>query len=462
MGTTEKLISYIVSTDFSALPEAAVQTAKMAILDCLGCILSGSAEPASRLLTEAVKDWGGHPQAAVIGAGFRTAAPWAALANGTAGHAQDYDDGHITFQGHPSVTLVPAALAVAELQNSSGADLITAYILGLELGGRMGTGITGTHYERGWHATSTLGTLGAAVAAARILKLDQDSTQQAVGLAASLASGLRGNFGTMTKPFHAGSAARNGVTAAMLVQRGFTADPNIIEGLMGFCQVVCGEGEYDLDKMVQEMGHTYQILDPGMGFKRYPCCASTFQALDATLRLVEKHDLAPENVESVDCAVSYIVPKVLIHHRPTIPMEAMFSMEYCVAVALLDRQVGLAQFLSERITEEKVQELLTRVQMRVHPELRDRKHREDGRQFAVVTIRLGDGQVLSQRIDARMGSPRDPNPMSQAELLSKYRELAQRALPAEQVEKSIDLLEQLETLGNVKELVAVILPESVG
>jgi len=457
VGVTEELVSFVVSTDFTAIPKAAIKAAKMAILDCLGCILAGSVEPVGHLLRGAIEEWGGQPQAGVIGAGFRTSAPWAALANGTTGHALDYDDVHWGYIGHPSVTLLPPALAMAELQGSSGADLITAYVLGLEIAGRIGSGITRAHYERGWHATSTLGNLGAAVAAAKVLQLDQERMQRAVGLAASLASGLRENFGTMTKPFHAGSAAQNGVIAAMLAQKGFTADPNIIEGPLGFCQVLCGEGEYEPDKMVQGMGRSFQILDPGIDLKRYPCCASTHQALDAILSLVEEHDIAAENVESVDCTVPYLVPQILIHHRPMTPLQAKFSMEYCLAVALLDRCVGLAQFMPERIMEEKAQQLLTRVQMRAHPERCKYQTPKSEKDFAVVTIRLRDGQQFCRQSNTRWGDA--GHQMSQRELLDKYRECAQRALPVERVEQSLNLLECLESLSSIKELVDVILPE---
>jgi 2-methylcitrate dehydratase PrpD len=390
----------------------------------------------------------------VIGADFRISAPLAALANGTMGHALDYDDVHWNLIWHPSVALLPSALAMAELQGGSGADLITAYVLGLELACRIGSGITKAHYERGWHTTSTLGSLGAAVAAAKMLKLDQGSAQQALGLAASLAGGLRQNFGTMTKPFHAGNAARNGVIAATLAHRGFTADPDIIESPLGFCRVFCGEGEYELDKMVQDLGHTFQILDPGITLKPYPSCAGTHQALDAILSLVEKHDIVAEAVDSVNCAVSYLIPQMLIHHRPASPLQAKFSMEYCLAVALIDRRVGVDQFLPERIREEGVQQLLRRVHMRVHPELSSREKLKSGEEFAKVTIRLRDGCEFSRRINIRRGDPR--NPLSKEELLGKYRECAARALPAERVERSIDQLARLETLTSIKELVDVL------
>ena len=232
-----------------------------------------------------VREQGGSTEASVFGHGFGAPAGEAALVNGTSAHALDFDDVNMSMRGHPSVPLLPAVLALGEKIGSSGRELIDAFVLGFEVECKLGRVIGAAHYALGWHATSTLGTLGAAAACARLLRLDMERTQIALGIAASLASGVRQNFGTMTKPLHAGWAARNGVIAATLADRGFTADSAAIEGESGLLHAASGGARLN-SRALASLGDPWEIVSPGIGVKLYPCCYATHRAIDAALEIV--------------------------------------------------------------------------------------------------------------------------------------------------------------------------------
>jgi 2-methylcitrate dehydratase PrpD len=444
MGATEQIAKFVVETSFDSIPGEAVKRAKDAIMDGLGVTLAGTVEPASKIIADFVREMGSVPQAAVIGFGFRSSAPQAALANGTMAHALDYDDVLSLMTGHPTVPVLPVVLALGEVQHSSGKDVLGAYILGVEVEARLGAGIGRRHYAVGWHSTATLGTLGAAAAAAKMMGLNVAETRVALGIAASEAGGLRQNFGTMTKPLHAGNAARNGIMAAMLAQKGFTADESILESPFGFCAVLGGEGEYDLEQMTESPGKPFAIVEPGLDMKPYPCCRFTHRCIDAMLYIVEEHHPAAEEVVEVECQTGPATAQILIHHQPKTPLEGKFSMEYCMARALIDGEMKIAQFDKEKVLEPRVQELLQKVKY-VHPE------REEGQRAPeVVTVRLGDGVQYSHEVLFAKGSPEQP--MSAEELMDKYRDCALTVLPAEAVERSIEMVAHLDELKDITEL----------
>src|SRR5438067_6767459 len=265
-GATARLAEYVAALRFEALPADAVHRAKRAILDTVGVTLAARPDETSRRIVEFVERIGGTPAATVLGQGLRTSAPNAALANGTMAHALDWDDTNVALNGHPSVVALPSALALCEEAGRSGRHLIAAYVAGFETAARVGRALGVGHYERGWHATGTAGALGAAAAAARALDLDTARTRTAFGIGASQGCGLRQNFGTMTKPFHAGNAARAGTVAAMLAQQGFTADPGILEGRFGLLDVV-GVEDRDAERGLKGLGVRLQILDTGVDVK---------------------------------------------------------------------------------------------------------------------------------------------------------------------------------------------------
>ncbi len=450
MDTTRRIADFVVGTGYEAIPPEALRFAKGAILDCLGVALAGSLEPSARMVTEYVGEMGGRAEAGVIASGFNTPAPQAALANGTMAHALDYDDVAMSWIGHPSVVLLPTALALAERGRLSGRDVLEGYILGFEVGAKLGAAVGFPHYDWGWHATATLGTMAAAATAAKMLRLNSHQAAMALGIAASLAGGTRQNFGTMTKPFHAGSAARNGTVAALLAEKGFTADEAILESPMGFLRLFSGSGEPEQAKASQDLGDPFDILSLGVSMKPYPCCRLTHRCIDAMLHLIREYRLTADDVEGVKCRTAETAPQVLIHPRPRTALEGKFSMQYCMAIALLDGKVGLRQFTDERVLDPKAQELLRRVEF-VHPQ------GESGEALRIpeaVIVKLRDGRELSHEVAVPKGDPQ--NPMTEEELAAKYRDCASLVLSAEDTERSLDMVSHLEGLEDIAPLVHLV------
>lgn len=451
MTITETVSDFVVGTSYDDIPQEAVTAAKRAILDCLGCAVAGIPEPGSEIVRGYIADLGGRPEATVVGGGFKASAPETALANGTMAHALDYDDVAVSWVGHPSVAILPAILALGERERLSGRKALEGYVLGFEVGAKLGAAIGFGHYMWGWHATVTLGTMAAAAASARMLGLDAHEVRMALGLAASLAGGTRQNFGTMAKPFHAGSAARNGVVSALLAARGFTADEDILGGAMGFLKLFSGGAEYDPARVTAGLGQPFDLVSPGVSMKPYPCCRLTHRCIDAMLHIIDEHHPRAEDVESVVCLTSEANPQVLIHSRPRAALEGKFSMQYCMAIALIDGMVGLQQFTDEKVLDPRAQGLLSRVAF-AHPqglsgaEILGTPER--------VTVRLRDGTELSHEVLVAKGDP--PNPMSDEEVAAKYRDCASSYLSTGDVQRSLELVSSLEEVEDVAVLMGLL------
>ena len=456
MEITRRLAEFIVDTDTGSISQAAFSAARDAFTDCLGVTLAGSQEEAGRIMASFLRKLGGEPHAAVIGWGFRTSPLEAALANGTAAHALDYDDVSPGIRGHPSVVLLPPVLALAEETRAPGRELLAAYIIGFEVASRVGNAMSADYSDDlGWHPTAPLGSLGAAAASARLLKLDRMQTVMALGLAASQASGLRQNFGTMTKPFHAGNAARSGVVAALLAREGFTAAEDIIEGRFGFCHAFSGGRGYDPGRAVEELGDPFQVVSPGVGLKRYPCCGSAHGALDAMLHLIRENDISPEKVSRIECSVPFDPPRSLIHYRPRTGLEGKFSMHYCMAAALLDGKIGLKSFTTPAVLRPEAQRLMEKVEMYRHPGDEGKPSWESP--YYLVRVRLDDGREYQHRIDDARGDAQRQRSMTQDELAAKYRDCAALVLEESAMERSLELLGGLEELEDIAELVNIVM-----
>ena len=323
MNTTSMLAEFVAKSRHDDCPEAALEAGRRAILDCLGVMLAGSAEPAARILQQVALAEGGLPLATVVGTGRRTGAVWAALCNGTAAHALDFDDTNFALMGHPSAPVLAAALAAGELATADGRAVLHAFLLGFEVETTLAEVINPAHYEHGWHATCTLGTLGAAAAAARLLGLDAGQTRHALAVAASQSSGLKENFGTMTKPFHAGHAARSGVLSALMAREGWTASEHAIEGPQGFFAVL-GAGKRAMEPL-GTLGAPWKITTTGVAVKPYPSCACTHSIIDGALELHRVQGVRAEDVEELTVGVCAGVPRILIHSRPRTGLEAKWS-----------------------------------------------------------------------------------------------------------------------------------------
>jgi 2-methylcitrate dehydratase PrpD len=451
MRATSAIAEFIAKSCWEDCPAEAVDAARRAILDCLGVMLAGSVEPAARIVTDIARSEGGAPLATVVGTPLRTGAVWAALANGTAAHALDFDDTNFAMMGHPTAPVLSAALGAGELALADGRALVHAFLLGFEVETTLAEVLNPAHYEKGFHATGTLGTMGAAAAAARLLGLDATQIRTALAIAASQASGLKENFGTMTKPFHAGHAARSGVLSALLAREGFTASEQALEGPQGYFAVL-GAGKRE-ERALETLGAPWKILKTGVAVKPYPSCACTHSIIDSTLELRRTHAIAPEQVEHVTVGVGASVPRILIHSNPRSGLEAKFSGEFSAAAALCDGRVGIATFRDDKTDDPAIKALMKRVRVVVDPEI---PGEGDQHVWTRVTLRLRDGREVSVAPRPVPGHP--GSPLSLDQLREKFRDCARIVLPEDRVESVRQMVEDLDGCPDLRSLTAVLTP----
>jgi 2-methylcitrate dehydratase PrpD len=454
---TEEITKFIAEISYEQLPAGVIDASKRAILDCLGVTLAGGEESSGKILSQFVKG-AGKPEAGVIGGGFKTSVEQAAWVNGTKAHALDYDDYFVPDDltpYHPTVAILPAVLAVGEKYHLPGKDALLAYVTGFEVEARIALACIKQQYDLGWHTTSTVGSIGAAAAIAKMLKLDKEKTKIALGIAASLSGGLRKNFGTMTKPLHAGNAARNGVVAAILAQSGFTADRDILDSPLSFCEVLGGKAENEMTRLNQKVRTKFYIVSPGIAFKPYPSCAYTHWAIGALLDLKKEAMIEPNNIVEVECLTSSGLPQLLIHHRPKTALEGKFSLEFCVAIALIDGEASLKQFTDEKVKDSVVRQLMEKVKYVHPPEMGSGLVDLRGE----VVVRLQNGKVYSRRVDVAKGDPK--NPLSWEELSNKYRDCVRLSLSTKDTSRTLDLITHLDSVNDLAVLMDILTFKSI-
>ena len=321
--------------------------------------------------------------------------------------------------------------------------------VGFEIEARLGRVMNPRHYQRGWHCTSTLGAIGSAAAVSRLLGLDARTTGHAIAIAASEASGLKENFGTMVKPLHAGLAARDGVLAALLARSGVTASERALDGPQGFLRAMDSERN-DLEREAADLGTRWEIVDTGITVKLYPSCAATHPPLDVILSLRRLEGFTADIVERVEIDVDAITPTVLIYDRPTSGLEAKFSLPYCAAAAVVDGHVGIDTFDTARLRDSRLTSFLPRVKMNVDERLGvDRPALTQAR----VRIYLDDGRVLAEAADGARGYPE--RPASDVELSEKFLSCATRTIPQSAADGALRLLRQFDQLEDVRTLTAL-------
>ena len=405
---TEALARFAVETPASNIPDAAYEKAAKAIVDTVGCILAGSVADVSEPLLRYLGQTEAEGSCPVLATGKTAPAEVAAMINGTFGHALDFDDVLSMMPAHPSTVVLPALFACMP-RKTTGQTFLEAYILGVEAGAKIGLGIGNGHYRRGWHATGSLAVFSAVSALARLLGLEVATTCQAFGIAASMASGLRCNFGTMTKPLHAGWASRNAVAAVRLASSGFSAAPDAMEAGAGFFATY-GTDQSDMARCVQALGKPYVFLDPGLALKKYPCCYALHRPIDALLQLRRSLALTPENTESIFCRVAPGALRPLPYSAPETGLEGKFSMEYTLAVGVLDGRFDLAAYSDEGVARAEIAALLPRMGKQEDPcclgDESDPGARSSGTiGFVEVTARRRDGADETVRVDKPVGSP---------------------------------------------------------
>ena len=447
MTIAAELAKRIVAMRYEDLPAEAVRWAKISFIDTIGCAFAGIDEPCAQIARRVLTAGRSGGDSLVWGTTLRTAALDAAAINGTTSHALDYDDCNNALAGHPSAVLLPAALALGEQLGASGREVVLAYVTGFETQGKVAHAVHLHHYEKGWHPTATLGIFGAAAASAKLLGLDAAQTATALAIAASLSSGIKANFGTMTKPLHAGECTRNGLYAALLAREGFTACPEVFEHKHGFFEVFNGAGNYDAAKTLAGWASPLEILSPGVGLKQYPCCGSTHSAIDAMLILRERHKLTPDKVAKIE---SITHDRALAHTDRADPrsvLDAKFSVQYCVARALMHGDVAFEHFVGEAYADPEVQKLLKRIVARPHDYQPKGMYEHFEGEVVVTTT---DGQRYSARVEQPLRGPQNSAPPDR--LQQKFNDCAARALVPTAIGRVYDVLDRFETLADVREL----------
>ena len=447
--TTEALASWIATVPRDRTARAAAP-AMAGMRDAIGCILAGAGEETPRRVAAAATRWGAGA-ARIIGDGRALPSPWAALVNGTAAHVLDYDDTFGPLSGHATAVLVPAILALGEERSAGGPALLDALVVGLEVLAAIGRGVNPQHYALGWHATSTIGAIGAAAACARLLCLDARATQDALSLAVSMATGTRMQLGAMAKSVHAGLAAKAGILAATLAAEGVAGAAEALEGPWRFAEMFAGQPAPEGAMAPPAPDAPLAIEAEGLAFKAYPTCAATHLSLDALLALRPR--FAAEQVAAIETDLPLVLSRNLMHPDPCTGMQARFSMQYCLAVAAAHGSVGPADFEGAALSRETVRRLMPRISMRGLPEA-------DGGPppQTTVRVRLTDGQVLQETRSIRRGSP--GNPMSEAEQLTKFRDCAARILSPARVTAAEAAIAGLATGGSARDLVALLVPDA--
>ena len=420
MGFTEQLARWVAQAP-REWDAAAIDAAQRAITDTVACMIAGAGDEAVARVREGFGTWGGNGAASGVGRAGGLDAPWAAMLNGTAAHALDYDDVLDPAASHVSAVMVACLLALGEECDASGAELIDAYIVGVEAQECLAEAVNMIHYTRGWHTTLTLGAPSAAAACARLLRLDAGRTRNAISLATSMAGGFKRQFGTNAKPFHAGLAAKNGILAARMAAAGLTADGAVFEGERGFLDLMVGPGAAGFDTVLRRLQGVPAVVKPGLWLKRYPCCASTHRPVDGFLSLVREHGLRPSDIERVETVVSDAAVGNLMYAAPANEMQARFSMPYCIAAAALDGELVLGTFRADAIGRPEIQPLLSRVVMLPDPE-QPADMPSTVKSWSTTTILTNDGRRFSRKVVDPKGYP--DNPLAEEELARKFADCA--------------------------------------
>ncbi len=435
-GLTAQLIGRALAVRYADLPPDVRRVARDCLTDWLACTYAGLSEPASQLVAEAAADEGGHPRATFIGLGTRGSLAQAALVNGTTSHALDYDDVNLSVPGHMSVAIFPALLALAEDQGATGADLLAAYVAGHETACRIGKLVEPAHYANGFHATATIGSLGAAVACAHLLHLSQEQTCHAVGVAATQAAGLKAMFGTMAKPLHAGLAAQAGLRGALLARKGFTSRADALECTQGFA-AVHGTDFHVADALAEPAGGYHLLANL---FKFHAACYSTHSTIEALAELRRAHALTPAAVQSVlvvageGCSICNI-------QSPGTALEAKFSLRATAAFALLDRDTSGLDVWAEATAPEVVA-LRDRVTVRLVPGM--------SLSESEVTVRLPGG--AEHRLHFDSGIPMADKTAQSVKVEKKFRALTAPILGDARASEMLNLLRAFEELPDCQVL----------
>lgn len=443
-----KLGGFISRLRYEEIPVRTLEIAKTAIMDTLGVSVAGGTEESARVMGRMALEEHARQESTVYGQRFKSSALQAALVNGTAAHAHDFDHSFVRG-GQPTSPIIPAIFALAEALGSSGRQILEAYVAGVEVVARLVFAVTGAG-GGGWHANGTLGIFGASAGCAKLLGLKASEIETALAIAASMGSGVTANFGTMTKPLHVGLAARNGVLSARLAKSGFTANSQVLEARNGFFDSYYQTGKPDI-LVFDDLATRYALEQYGVRFKPYPCGGLTHTAIYATIHLRDEHKITPGSVDHIDVAVPADTAEPLVYRVPKTRLEGKFSMPYLIARALTDGNVTLDTFTDEAVRNEDVRQLLQRVDMTVDSRLQAGL---DGRRPASVSIRLKSGQTLVATEKFPKGSPQVP--MTSEELVAKFRACARGVISDTSRDRALRYIGTLETMRSIRPLTTLL------
>ncbi|HEX5320775.1 MAG TPA: MmgE/PrpD family protein [Stellaceae bacterium] len=414
MPLTRELGAFAAGLRFAQLPAEAIEIARTGFIDTIATMIAGSRDDAPQLLKKALNPPPG--EATLYFVGETAPAPEAAWINGTAAHALDYDD--VAVRGHPSTVLVPAILAEGEALGSTGDGMIAAYVAGYEAWAEVANRDPGHHHRKGWHPTGIFGAIAAAAACANLRGLDAGRATMALALAASQSAGLMANFGTMTKPFHAGRAAHSGLVSARMAEAGFTAAADAIEHPQGFLSAVSPDGLCDRESPAAGLGRDWHIVRNRLSIKKYPACYGLHRTLDGMLDLLDKRPLPPDRIARITASISKTRSLILRNHRPQTGLEGKFSMEFAMAAAVIARRASLAEFTDGFVQRPDVQALMQKVEIETHenydPEV------PGAAVFDQVRVELVDGERL-ESAEVRRARGAAELPLSEGELFDKFR-----------------------------------------
>jgi 2-methylcitrate dehydratase PrpD len=436
---TQKLADFVVSTDTNVLPEWSIHEAKRTLINMLAISLSASRAEGARILLDWVRDEAAAERASVIGADVKTSPGIAALANGFLCHLQDYDDTHFPTILHPTAPVWPAVLALSERFELSGRETLAAFVLGAEVACRVAISVHPWHYDQGWHITGTAGVFGAAAGAGRVRGLDTHQRTNAMGVAGTLAAGVREVFGTHGKPLHAGHAAETGLRAATWAQHGFTGGADIIGGRRGFWAVASPDGHSE-DALLGEFGERWELKNNGL--KPFANGIVSHPIQQGVIELRNEHALKPEQIDTIKARVHPLVVELMNRADPRVGLEGKFSFQHCAAAALVDGAGHDAQFTDEKVRDPVIAGVRSKVSASVDNDIMEDE--------VYLEVQLVDGTTLEKHVVHATGSP--TNPMTDEALEEKYRALAGEALPSLQVDELLAAVWELDGASDVQVL----------
>jgi 2-methylcitrate dehydratase PrpD len=449
---TQQLAEFVINTRESDVPADVINGARDALVDTLGCALAGSLDEGSEIAQRWVRETGARAQATVVGTPLATSPAEAAFANGLAAHALDFDDSLTTLRGHPTAPMLGAGLAVGEAASASGKAVLAALAIGLEVGGKIGPALGAGHYMKGWHSTATVGVFSATAVAARLWGLSVEQLQTAWGIVASEASGLIRNFGTMTKPFHAGHAARSAVMAAWLAKHGFTADTHIFDGKNNFFATYAGDDAIPLETTLKNLAKPWEMLTPGIYVKRWPCCYCNHRPVGGMFELIKQHNIKLEEVTKVRIGFLPGADTPLIHRDPHTGLEGKFSMEYNAAVALHDGKLTMETFTDAMVQRPEIRALMPKIERFYIPDEKFYSGVTGYNDIEMVTTR----GTFKLHIDRVPGSPAWP--MTPADRAEKFLDCAGRVLGSASAKKLFETAERCGQLTSIAELTRATVP----